>query len=328
MDDDLLAQSIALFGEPPKIGHALPTMHEKLGDEAWREQRNKGIGASEAATALGVGWSSRLQLYNEKQGLVVEPFTGNYHTERGHALEPVGLRWFERETGIAAPKCEWSLRHPDFPWMLSNLDGWTGEAPVEVKAPGDYVLGDFHRYVAGEEVSPASEIARYVVQLHHEMIITGAMYGYVVILPGTKQPVFTRVERDEALCSRIFEAERSLWEDHILTGVEPDASGPDAKDIEAAWRAERGDLAAPPTDQRLRLLMEAYELAEERVTLAGRELNEAKRILRDAKAPLLARASRYGAKKLRVQGREKTRTVRHQIVEEQVRKGYSFVTID
>jgi putative phage-type endonuclease len=304
-------------------------MHDGLGEEAWREQRTNGIGASEAATALGIGRSSRLMLFNDKQG-ITPPFTGNYHTERGKALEQVGLDWFERETGKSAPKMHWSWRHPEYPWMLSNYDGWVHEenAPAEVKAPGDYVLPELHRLMSGDPVCPVSEAARYYAQIQHEMIVPDSTHGYLIVLPGTRTPVWMRIERDHDFCALLIEAERSLWEDHILTGMPPEASGPDLKDIELAWRAERGDIVAPPTDQRLRQLLEDYEREEAEVTAINRRLKEAKRRQKDSKARLLARASVYGAKVLRVQGAEKPRSIAHREVKDQWRKGYTFVAIN
>jgi putative phage-type endonuclease len=325
---DLLAKSIEIYGEPPTIGHALPTMHDGLGRDAWLEQRTYGIGASEAATALGIGRSSRLMLYQDKQG-ITPPFLGNYHTERGHALEQVGLDWFERETGKKAPKMHWSWRHPDLPWMLSNYDGWVFDegAPVEVKAPGDYVLSELLRLMDGEQICPVSEAARYYAQLHHEMIVTGATHGYLVVLPGTRTPVWTRIERDQEFCKRLVEAERSLWEDHIIPGIEPEVSGPDIDEINRVWRATKGDLDAPATDARLRQLLETFEEAEAAYKALNRQVNAAKRVMKDAQAPLLKRASVYGAEKLRIQGGSKRRTVSKVTVKGGFKPGYSFTKI-
>lgn len=102
---------------------------ERIADTAsWLAARRKGLGASEAAAAVGLSkWMFNDTLARIKLGLEEpEDLSGNPAVERGKALEPI-IR-----AAVAVDHPEWEIvyggafdivRRPDEPWYLSTLDG-------------------------------------------------------------------------------------------------------------------------------------------------------------------------------------------------------------
>jgi putative phage-type endonuclease len=307
----LLQRSIDTYGQPPHIGHAVPIVHHELDDGAhWHEARK--IGGSDAAAALGVHayGKTRRKLYLEETGQS-EPFSGNYQTERGQWMEEFGRRQLQEQLYGRAPLIEacpmqWSLRHPKHEWMTANLDVVVMEAVVvctaigEIKCPGDHVLGDLDRLEHGEPVAPMSAVGNYVIQCQHNLCVTGLDRCWLVVLPGTREPRFILLERDEALIGQIVEAERSLWLDHIVPGIEPAPAAHDIGDLAKAWRAAHGELEAhdPAIGE---MLHELKSLRDARKEIES-ELNGIKNEENQTKAEIITAARKYGARKLRVSG--------------------------
>jgi hypothetical protein len=260
---------------------------------------------------MGIGWrKTKRQLWRLKSGLDA-PDPGNYHTRRGHALELFALGEFEREEGIGFTRVPWVLQHPEYEWMTCNLDALTADQGVgECKAPGDYVQGDLKRLRERLPVNPMSAVGNYVIQCQHNMIVTGLRHAWLIVLPGTDDPVFVRIEWNEELAQAIIAAERSFWFDNVKANVEPPARADDLRDLAREWRRlhegelETGDGELVSMFGQLRSFMEAAEDA--RAIASAHEL-----MATNIKASIVERARFYGADKLRVLCSEKRGSVTH-----------------
>lgn len=144
--------------------------------EAWLKKRETlGIGASEAAAALGLSpWTSALTLWRQKVGETEAPdLSGNEAVSRGVRMEPALRTLFAAmhpELTVSYHPFD-MLQNPDVPWLFATLDGeyfnGTGRRGVvefkasepKGKAGWDAWNGQIHQH--------------YYIQLLAQLICTG-----------------------------------------------------------------------------------------------------------------------------------------------------------
>lgn len=129
----------------------------------WHEWRKNKLGSSEAASIMGCGFLSILELFEIKLG-IRPPQEENAAMARGIALEDEARQCFEMMQDIDVfPTC---LEHPDYPWMGASLDGMTLDQSqaVEIKCPGEK-----DHAIARRGAVPA----KYIPQLQHIMSVAG-----------------------------------------------------------------------------------------------------------------------------------------------------------
>lgn len=198
----------------------------KMSREEWLESRRNGIGGSDASAILGVNpYSSPLKVYMDKIGKVVEE-EENEAMRQGTDLEPyVADRFVEFMEKQGTPKkvrkCNRILQHPDYPWMLANIDREVlkENAGLECKTTSPYSK---FRFDEGE-INP-----HYYWQCVHYMAVTGAERWYVsIVVLGKGHHVFC-IERDEDAIATLIESEREFWEEHVVPKVPPLPTGSEA----------------------------------------------------------------------------------------------------
>ena len=194
--------------------------------EEWLSSRRNGIGGSDASAILGVNpYSSPLKVYMDKIGKGVEE-EENEAMRQGTDLEPyVADRFVEFMEKQGTPKkvrkCNRILQHPDYPWMLANIDREVlkENAGLECKTTSPYSK---FRFDEGE-INP-----HYYWQCVHYMAVTGANRWYVsIVVLGKSHHVFC-IERDEDAIATLIEAEREFWEEHVVPKVPPLPTGSEA----------------------------------------------------------------------------------------------------
>lgn len=172
---------------------------------AWLAERRNGVGASEAAAALGVSpFESPRGLYLRKLGLLPEV----EETEAmrwGTLLEPVIAREYERRTGNAVVAQQLFIRSPDTP-MMATVDGMTAAGyPVEFKA----VSAWSGRELGEEETDQLPD--HWLLQAHQQMLLTSTWRAdFAVLVAGQRFRVFT-VQRDEFLMEALILGVRGFW---------------------------------------------------------------------------------------------------------------------
>ena len=194
--------------------------------EEWLESRRNGIGGSDASAVLGMNpYSSPLKVYMDKIGKAEETET-NEAMRQGTDLEPYVAERFvqfmaEQGTPKRVRRCNRILQHPDYPWMLANIDREVvrENAGLECKTTSPYSKFDFEE----GEINP-----HYYWQCVHYMAVTGADRWYVsIVVLGKGHYVFC-IERNEDEIASLIEAEREFWEEHVVPRVPPLPTGSEA----------------------------------------------------------------------------------------------------
>lgn len=193
-----------------------------MSHEEWLKARQAGIGGSDAGTILGVNkWKSKTQLFFEKVNPELKQQVDNEFIYWGNVLEDVVAKEFETRTGKKVRKNNKMLRHPEYEFMLANLDRViVGEkALLECKTTLQYNIDQWK-----DDEIPAS----YLCQIQHYMAVTGYEKAYIAVLCGGNQFIWKEVPRDDELIEIIINAEKDFWYNNVLAGVIPEIDGSDA----------------------------------------------------------------------------------------------------
>lgn len=193
--------------------HAISIAEVEQGTPEWLEARKQGIGGSDAAAAIGLSkWKSPLELWQEKT-TGVDSFSGNWHTARGTALEPLIRQHYAETTGREVKIPTHLLAHPVHRFMLASVDGFSDDGRLqEFKAPSsDYGWG-----APGSDEIPTE----YLIQCQHNMIVTGLPVADVGASFGGGEPVYYEVRADAELQALIIEKEAEFWR-MVQEGIQP-----------------------------------------------------------------------------------------------------------
>lgn len=165
----------------------------------WLEFRKNKIGASDAASILGVSpFKTKYELWEEKVGVRQNRRTAAM--QRGHDLEEEARQAFERETKIIVfPQVKVSAQHN---FMMASLDGMDIEEQnfVEIKCPG----------VKDHEVALQKKVPeKYYPQLQHQLSVTGLDIGYYFSYrPGSTALI--EVRRNDEFIEMMIDEEKKF----------------------------------------------------------------------------------------------------------------------
>jgi putative phage-type endonuclease len=250
----------------------------KLTREQWLERRRNYMCASDAAAALGLSrWKSPLELCQEKWG-EVEDKDPSEAMIRGQKLESLVLDMYHHRTDHAIVG-ESFVVSDEHEWMAATPDGMDiEEGPLlQVKTVTAYIRNQW-----GE--SGSQDIPEEVMlQVQHEMCVTGADMDIVVVLFGSTD-VFRMlvilkdgempaddlrgiaarmddddgcgleyavypIERDEEIIADLLEQEKAFWDDYVQAHeLPPDASIPEKTDLLLELEGEELDMLATLRD--------------------------------------------------------------------------------
>lgn len=165
--------------------------------------RLTGIGGSDAAVALGVSpFRTALELYLEKRG-EIPPTEETPPMLWGRLLEPVIRQHYAERTGrvVRVPPF---MRHPRHEFVTCHADGVTDDKRLfEAKAsrtgegwgePGSDAIPQF-----------------YLIQVQHNMLVTGLSIADVAVLIGGQDFRTYEVPVDTELQEMILEGEADFW---------------------------------------------------------------------------------------------------------------------
>ncbi|MER7053400.1 lambda-exonuclease family protein [Streptomyces sp. NPDC000351] len=190
--------------------------------EQWHAVRATGIGGSDIASICGLNpWTSPLEIWFKKVGQAVPRRNDealSEAAEMGHELEPIVARRFTKQTGLPAISNPGTLRLPDVPWALVNLDRATIEngqvGVLELKTRSSYALNDWL------EETPVD----VQVQVQWQLMVTGWSFGYAAALIGGQRTIVHRIERDEDLIDDLLDIAAEFW-GWVTTGTQPPLDG-------------------------------------------------------------------------------------------------------
>lgn len=245
-----------------------------LDRQDWLDVRKRGIGSSDAAAAIGLNpYKSQLALWMEKTNRDVGLPQPNQDDDTtpvfwGVVLEPVVASQYQRRSGNKVRKVNAVLQHPQFPWMLANIDREViGSSEVQILECKTAGLNGARLWREG--------VPKYVeVQVMHQLAVTGKQAADVAVLLGGQQLEVYRIERDDTLIAHLIELERQFWR-YVETDTPPPADGSDSADLALrllypADDGEERDFSEDP------LLSAAYvELKQVRHSLADLGKREA-----------------------------------------------------
>ena len=213
-------------------------------------ERRKGIGASEAAAALGVcPWKSRFQLWAEKTGKADPPDLDAVEAvEWGDILEAVICETFAKRTGRRVHHNEGQAmeHHSKHDFMFATPD-----ATQMDKSPRPEIGVLQIKTTSLWRGDAWAEDARlpYRVQVQHEMACTGRKWGTLVCLIGGQKMVHFDQERNQKFIDAMIEEEAKFWE--LVTSdtpPEPDGSAATTEVLRRLYPLDDGEIIALPAE--------------------------------------------------------------------------------
>lgn len=188
------------------------------------------IGASDAAAVIGMSrWKTPLQVWAEKTGLI-EPddLSENLAVELGNELEPFVATKFSKITGKKVEVCPETIYHPEHRFIAANIDRRVaGEnAVLECKTASAWKAKEWE----GEEFPP-----EYVIQVWHQLAVTGAEVGYLAVLIGNADFKIKEVRRDEKVIKDLIAREVKFWTEFVVPKVPPSVKAKDSNTLLALF---------------------------------------------------------------------------------------------
>jgi putative phage-type endonuclease len=235
--------------------------------QAWLEERRKGIGASEAAAALGLDpYRSPLELWALKTGRI-QPQAENEAMRLGLLLEPVLAGLYQGRGTQTITEQQVFVRHPELPLFATldavNSDGVIVEFKTINERRAAKELGE-----DGTDEVPES----WVVQAHQQMIVAGRdQVDFAVLVGGQHYREFT-VCRSSRLVDTIVPRLVGFW-----GLVEADEPPPfvtaDAAVLQAIYAPTGDEIEG---DDELRALVDEYEELGRAMKVSGDERDQVK----------------------------------------------------
>jgi putative phage-type endonuclease len=174
------------------------------------------LGSSDAAAVLGLSrWSTPLQVWAEKTGQI-EPkdISDKLAVRLGVALEQTVADLFMEETEKRVFKVSENQVHPNYPFITCQIDRRVvGEdALLECKTCSAWKAKEWE----GEEIPQ-----EYIVQVQHQLAVTGKAYGYIAVLIGNQDFKWKRIDRDDKAINEMISREVTFWNDYVIPKVMP-----------------------------------------------------------------------------------------------------------
>lgn len=214
-----------------------------LSREDWLEVRKNGIGSSDAAAAVGLNpYKSQLELWMEKTGRGAalpqpDPNDDTSPMFWGTLLEAFVAAHYTKKTGNRIRKVNAVLQHPEFTWMLANLDREVmGTADVQILECKTAGMNGAKLWREG--------VPEYVqIQVHHQLGVTGKQAADVAVLVCGNEFRIYRIERDDTLIVRLIKLEAQFWQ-YVETDTPPPADGSDsaATALQALYPQDDGEV--------------------------------------------------------------------------------------
>ena len=196
---------------------------DKLSKEEWLKWRKRGIGGSDVSCLLGINkWKSEIELWLDKTNQTNEPPVENEAMTWGTIMEPIIRNHFAEVTGKTVVELKAMLQHPEYPFMLADVDGITVDdkgnpAILEIKTASEYKRSEW------EEGVPAY----YQTQVQHYLCVTGIQKAYVAVLVGGNSFKIYEVDADPEIQDMLIAVEKNFW-NKVQNMIRPEMDGSDA----------------------------------------------------------------------------------------------------
>ncbi len=188
----------------------------------WLQARTQGIGGSDVSAIAGLNkWKSAVQVFLEKTQAIEKEDIQSEAAYFGNVLEEVVAKEFVKRTDLKVQRRNAILQHPEYPWMLANVDRLiVGEkVGLECKTASEYLKKEWE-----DEEVPAA----YLLQCQHYMAVTGYEAWWIAVLIGGNKFVHKKIERDEELIQYLINIEKDFWLNNVEKNEPPMFDGSDA----------------------------------------------------------------------------------------------------
>lgn len=210
-----MKQQTSLLAERDEAALALPYIVRLFTTRAdWLRGTHRSIGAS--ASSRIVGLSQYGSCYSEWVRFT-EPLVIDEPDEMqrwGLLLEPAILAEFVRLSGVSAEQPTSFLVHrsTERPHVHATLDAITDDGePVELKT------AHFTQAKIWKNEVPLP----YMVQVQHQIYVTGAKHGYIAVLVDGYQFAWHKVARHQKFIDRLLKRLDNFWNSYVLTRQPP-----------------------------------------------------------------------------------------------------------
>lgn len=258
----------------------------------WLEARRKHIAASDAASILGVGFSTPFQVWLEKTGQSVGKDLGaNERVYWGNRHEPVIIQELALRTGRkllppdawrSAMQCDVHLLDhagqrkalcvsKPFPLFSATPDfavaAWTRleglDEQTEFAGPG---CGEAKTAGAEQRSTwDAGVPLKYQVQTQMQMLVTGLQWTCVPVLIGGNDFRIYDVARNEEFCQSVTQRLLDWHREHVVLGVPPAVTEDDDDAIRSIFNKSNGKtIMLPATFAELDRKLERWKAREKR----------------------------------------------------------------
>lgn len=196
---------------------------EGLSREEWLRYRKSGIGGSDVAAILGISkWNSAISLWLDKTNQTNEPVEENEAMQWGTIMEPIIRNHFAEVTGKTVVEVKAMLQHPEYPFMLADVDGLTEDdegnpAILEIKTASEYKRSEWENDIP----------SYYQTQVQHYLCVTGVQKAYVAVLIGGNSFKVYEVDADAEIQSMLIAVEKDFW-NKVQNMIRPEMDGSDA----------------------------------------------------------------------------------------------------
>ena len=196
---------------------------EGLSREEWLRYRKCGIGGSDVAAILGISkWNSAISLWMDKTNQTNEPVEENEAMQWGTIMEPIIRNHFAEVTGKTVVEVKAMLQHPEYPFMLADVDGLTEDdegnpAILEIKTASEYKRSEWENDIP----------SYYQTQVQHYLCVTGVQKAYVAVLIGGNSFKVYEVDADAEIQSMLIAVEKDFW-NKVQNMIRPELDGSDA----------------------------------------------------------------------------------------------------
>ena len=211
----------------------------------WLRYRKQGIGGSDVSCLLGINkWKSEIELWMDKTNQTNEVQEENEAMQWGHIMEPVIRNHFAELTGKPVVQIEAILQHPEYPFMLADVDGVTVDennepAILEIKTASEFRRSDWDDGVP----------TYYETQVQHYLCVTGMRKAYVAVLFGGNSFRIYEIDADEELHAMLIAVEKEFW-NKVQNMIRPsmDASDAAKKLLDSIYRGGIAEEIVLPTE--------------------------------------------------------------------------------
>jgi putative phage-type endonuclease len=216
--------------------------------EEWLQQRQQGIGGSDAAAAIGLSrFKTPYQLYLEKRGeLAAENLDDKEVIRFGNLMEEVIAREYARRNGVKVRRRNAILEHPKYPWMRANVDRLIEGQRIGLECKNV----DAMAFRFGEWGEPGTDEVpdEYLFQCVHYMAVLDYPEWHLAACVGGNKLKTYIVRRDPELEQMLIEQEHAFWtrvenDDQPAPDYEHTTTGPLLKRLYPGTDGSEVDIA-------------------------------------------------------------------------------------